>query len=61
MLVPPRGGWRNGRLTLKRFYRVPGGVELRPEAPGYDMIVVKPREDLVICGVLHKVYDSGER
>lgn len=51
----------NGGLTLKRFYRVPGGVELRPEAPGYDMIVVKPSEDLVICGVLHKVYDGGER
>lgn len=51
----------NGGLTLKRFYRVSGGVELRPDAPGYEMIVVKRSDDLIICGVLHKVYDGGER
>lgn len=51
----------NGGLTLKRFYRTASGVELRPDAPGYDTIVVKPSEELLICGVLHKVYDGGER
>jgi len=51
----------NGGLTLKRLYRTASGVELRPDAPGYDTIVVKPSEELTICGVLHKVYDGGER
>jgi len=51
----------NGGLTLKRFYRTASGVELRPDAPGYESIFVKRSEELVICGVLHKVYDGGER
>lgn len=51
----------NGGLTLKRFYRTASGVELRPDAPVYESIFVKRSDDLIICGVLHKVYDGGER
>jgi SOS-response transcriptional repressor LexA len=51
----------NGGLTLKRFYRAAGGVELRPNAPGYESIFVRPSEELIICGCLHMVFPTGER
>lgn len=51
----------NNALTLKRFYRSAEGIELRPNAPGYDTIVVKPGDELVIVGCLHKVVPTGAR
>lgn len=51
----------NNALTLKRFYRTPEGIELRPNAPGYDTIAVKPGDELVIVGCLHKVVPTGAR
>lgn len=51
----------NNALTLKRFYRTAEGIELRPNAPGYDTIAVKPGDELVIVGCLHKVVPTGAR
>lgn len=51
----------NNALTLKRFFRTPQGIELRPNAPGYDTIVVKRADELVIVGCLHKVVPTGAR
>ncbi len=64
--VQPRNGQvvlaqLNNALTLKRFYRTPEGIELRPNAPGYDTIVVKPGDELVIVGCLHQVVPTGAR
>jgi SOS-response transcriptional repressor LexA/DNA-binding transcriptional regulator YiaG len=51
----------NGALTLKRFFRVGDRVELRPNAPGYDTIYVKPSDELIIVGCLHQVVPTGAR
>lgn len=64
--VQPRNGQvvlaqLNNALTLKRFYRTAEGIELRPNAPGYDTIVVKPGDELVIVGCLHTVVPTGAR
>lgn len=51
----------NGGLTLKRFFRVSNHVELRPNAPGYETIVVTASDELIIVGCFHRVYDTGKR
>lgn len=51
----------NGALTLKRFYRAGQRIELRPNAPGYETIVVQPGDELIIVGCLHQVVPTGAR
>lgn len=41
-----------GEVTLKRFRRREGRVELWPENPEYEPLVFEPPEDLVILGVM---------
>ncbi len=41
----------NGEETVKCFYRVGDTVELRPDADGYEPIVVTERDELEIIGV----------
>lgn len=52
----------NGTLTMKCFYRLSDRVELRPAAPGFEMVTaVDGRDKLEIIGVFHNVVPTGKR
>lgn len=42
----------NGEYTIKRLYKTSSKVELRPENPGYQPIVLKEGSELEIWGVV---------
>lgn len=47
--------------TAKEFYRVPGGVDLRPTSPGYDTIQIRGETQLTIIGVYVNHLNTGKR
>ena len=42
----------NNEATLKRYYPKPGGIELHPRNPEYDIIYVSPEDEFKIGGTV---------